>query len=100
MYAHVGYRVRDEICFYLAYNDEAGLLDFNQALDFSIRQKILPRLSGSDRRIDHVLKDLYRLFTNKEFDEALDDYEDDNEMAKYPESCNTVLEMISRFEAH
>lgn len=98
MYAHVGYRVRDEICFYLAYNEEAGLLDFNQALDFSIRQKILPRLSGSDRRIDQVLKDLYRLFTNKEFDEALNDYEHDIEMAKYPESAKKVLEMIRRLE--
>lgn len=98
MYAHVGYRVRDEICFYLAYNEEGKLLEFNQALDHCILQKILPRLSGSDSRIDRVLKDLYRLFTNKEYDEQLDVFELDFKTAKYPQSAKKVLEMIRRLE--
>ena len=98
MYAHVGYRVRDEICFYLAYNEEGKLLTFNEALDHCILQKILPRLSGSDIRIDRVLKSLYRLFTNIEYDEQLDNYERDIENAKYPQSAKKVLEMIRRLE--
>jgi len=33
MNAHVGYRVRDEICFYLAYNEQGELMSEEQALD-------------------------------------------------------------------
>lgn len=98
MYAHVGYRVRDEICIYLAYNDEADLLEFEQAMDHAILQKILPRLSGSDSRIDRVLKDLYLLFTNKVYDQSLNDFNQDLETAKYPQSAKKVLEMIRRLE--
>jgi 5-methylcytosine-specific restriction enzyme B len=31
--AHVGYRVRDEICFYLAYNEEGKLMTYENAFD-------------------------------------------------------------------
>src|SRR5690625_5038163 len=58
MHAHVGYRVRDEICFYLVYNDKANLLSFKKAFDYCILQKILPRISGSDSRVNHILRDL------------------------------------------
>lgn len=59
IHAQVGYRVRDEICFYLAHNAEAGeLLSENEALDFCYMQKILPRIAGSGDRVDKVLTDL------------------------------------------
>ena len=67
MNAHVGYRVRDEICFYLAYNEEDKLMKENEAFDHCILQKILPRITGSDSRVEQLLMELYRLFTNKEF---------------------------------
>lgn len=98
MYAHVGYRVRDEICFYLAYNEDGQLLEFSKAFDHCILQKILPRLSGSDSRIDRVLKELYLLFTNKVYDQSLNDFERDLDTAKYPQSAKKVLEMIRRLE--
>ena len=44
--AQVGYRIRDEICFYMAYNEQGKLLSFDEALDYQIYQKILPRLAG------------------------------------------------------
>lgn len=61
IHAQVGYRVRDEICFYLAHNAEAGnLLSEDEALDFCFMQKILPRIAGSGERVDNVLTELAR----------------------------------------
>lgn len=42
--AHVGYRVRDEIVFYMLNNNDAELLNYEEAFDFEIMQKILPRI--------------------------------------------------------
>lgn len=98
MYAHVGYRVRDEICFYLIYNEDANLLPFHNAFDYCILQKILPRISGSDLRVDRLLRDLYQLFTSKVYDETNDDISIDIETAKYPRSAKKVLEMLRRLE--
>lgn len=92
--AHIGYRVRDEICFYLAYNEESQLMDADLAFDHCILQKILPRIAGSDLRVEELLAGLYRLFTHKE-------YEDDHEMndfsaVRYPKSTIKVVEMLRR----
>lgn len=96
MYAHVGYRVRDEICFYLAYNQEMNLFSFEKALDYCILQKILPRISGSDSRVDQGLKNLYKIFTNREYDESEDQFYDIGKIAKYPLSAAKVAEMLRR----
>mgnify|MGYP000846289623 CR=1 FL=1 len=54
----VGYRVRDEFCFYLLYNHQWNLLPEDRAIDFQIMQKILPRLQGNHYRLEDVLKEL------------------------------------------
>jgi len=54
----VGYRVRDEFCFYLLYNKRWGLLPEGKALDFLIMQKILPRIQGSAYELEKILQDL------------------------------------------
>ncbi|MEH6989354.1 AAA family ATPase [Cytobacillus firmus] len=94
--AHIGYRVRDEICFYLAYNKEGDLMTFEEAFDHCILQKILPRLSGSDSRIDQLLRELYLLFTNAEYQE---DTQFDEQSAIYPKSARKVMEMLRRLQA-
>lgn len=98
MNAHVGYRVRDEICFYLAYNEEDQLMDYDEALDHCILQKILPRITGSDLRVERLLMELYRLFTNREFVDDLENDESDFETAKYPNSSRKVVEMLRRLK--
>ena len=92
--AQVGYRIRDEICFYMAYNEQEKLLSFDEALDYQIYQKILPRLAGSDGRTEEVLKQLYVLCANEEYDSGnnADSY------AKYPRSANKLSHMLRRFE--
>ncbi|MGH0680004.1 MrcB family domain-containing protein [Bacillus luti] len=92
--AQVGYRIRDEICFYMAYNEQGKLLSFNEALDYQIYQKILPRLAGSDGRTEEVLKQLYVLCVNEEYDSG----NSDTSYAKYPRSANKLSHMLRRFE--
>ncbi|MEW4234365.1 DUF3578 domain-containing protein [Bacillus thuringiensis] len=92
--AQVGYRIRDEICFYMAYNEQGKLLSFDEALDYQIYQKILPRLAGSDGRTEEVLKQLYVLCTNEEYDSG----NNDASYAKYPRSANKLSHMLRRFE--
>jgi MoxR-like ATPase len=94
--AHVGYRVRDEICFYMAYNEEARLLEFSEAFDHCILQKILPRIAGSDMRVDQLLKKLYVQFTNKQYEEDVDLTDQELQIAIYPKSATKVVEMLGR----
>lgn len=95
--AHIGYRVRDEISFYLAYNKEGGLLTFEEAFDHCILQKILPRLSGSDARIDQLLRELYQLFTNTAYQDD-ENASFDVESVLYPRSVRKVVEMLRRLQ--
>ncbi|MDA2144886.1 DUF3578 domain-containing protein [Bacillus paranthracis] len=92
--AQVGYRIRDEICFYMAYNEQGKLLSFDEALDYQIYQKILPRLAGSDGRTEEVLKQLYVLCANEEYDSG----NNDTSYAQYPRSANKLSHMLRRFE--
>ncbi|CAM5221040.1 Dynein-related subfamily AAA family protein OS=Ureibacillus acetophenoni OX=614649 GN=SAMN05877842_11071 PE=4 SV=1 [Ureibacillus acetophenoni] len=61
IYAQAGYRVRDEISFYMAHNkDSEMLLTETEAMDFCIMQKILPRISGTESVVRDVLLNLER----------------------------------------
>lgn len=59
----IGYRVRDEIVFYLLYNKtEGNLLPPDHAFDMAVMQKILPRIQGSSFAIRNMLLELFRFF--------------------------------------
>ena len=103
--AHVGYRVRDEVVFYLLNNKIADLLPENQAMDNEIIQKILPRIQGSSASIKNMLCDLFRVCAG--------DYEGQNTESdlgskmmtvaqkpdcKYPKSAQKIAFMVRRFE--
>lgn len=62
---HFGYRVRDEIVFYMIYADKYKLLDADEAFDICIVQKILPKISGSSDDVKDVLIDLFEEFNPK-----------------------------------
>ena len=80
--AHIGYRVRDEIVFYMLYNSKMHLLDFKDAFDNQIMQKILPRVQGSSESIKKMLEELKKLC----------------ETEKYESSLNKINFMIKRYE--
>ena len=103
--AHVGYRVRDEVVFYLLNNKAAELLSENEAIDNEIIQKILPRIQGSSASIKNMLCELFRVCAS--------DYEGQNTESdlsskmmtvaqkpdcKYPKSAQKIAFMVRRFE--
>lgn len=102
---HVGYRVRDEICFYLIYNDRYHLMNIEDALDWQLLQKILPRIQGSSQQIYKVLKDLFSLCTGCEIEnnyegaaEEAENYLSPDIKVKWPKSAWKICYMLRRFE--
>ena len=105
--AHVGYRVRDEIIFYLLNNKAAGLLDESTAMDNEILQKVLPRIQGSSASVKNMLCDLfkeiagdyeeYQTESNNTAERMLDLLRK-NDHVKYPRSAEKIAFMMRRFE--
>jgi MrcB-like, N-terminal domain/AAA domain (dynein-related subfamily) len=93
--AQVGYRVRDEICFYVIYSTKEELLTFEEAMDQSILQKILPRIFGSDERVWDILKGLYEISTSKVYNA---DVGPELDQSLYPKSTEKIIHMIRRYE--
>lgn len=92
IYAQVGYRVRDEICFYMLYNDDMKLLPEEEAFDFCVMQKILPRISGTGSTVQNLLMNLYEQFAGESYDEK----KAVSASATYPRSAKKVAEMLKR----
>ena len=68
--AHIGYRVRDEIVFYMLNNRETDLLDDKVAFDNQIMQKILPRIQGSSESIKKMLEELLKICDSEKYEAA------------------------------
>lgn len=56
----MGFRVRDTVCFYMIYNERYGLMDEEEAFDWQLLQKILPRIQGSHSSVRRVLLSLIK----------------------------------------
>jgi hypothetical protein len=107
IHSHVGFRIRDAICFYLIYNEQVGLLTNEEAFDFQLLQKILPRIQGSNRSVKRVLLQLLEIALNKRLSKG--ELEDDAselwsnvvktvESAKYPHSARKIVYMLRRLD--
>lgn len=103
--AHVGFRVRDEIVFYMLNNEKAGnLLSYEQAMDNEIMQKILPRIQGSSVAIKTLLIDVFKFCMGSGSGIDADTGNVGEQMknaalsAKYPESAKKIGYMMTRFE--
>lgn len=101
---HVGYRVRDEISFYIMNNKKADLLTFDAAFDHEIMQKILPRIQGSSVAIKDVLSELfgkcagdYTGLPGAAAYEQMNAYID-SKSCKYPNSAKKIAFMMRRYE--
>ncbi|MFZ5986803.1 MAG: McrB family protein [Bacillota bacterium] len=104
---HFGYRVRDEICFYMIYNEINTLMPFDEAIDYEILQKILPRIQGSSSHIKRLLLELFEICTDnntKNFNyqdsgvsEEMFAYLESNGV-KYKQSAYKIAFMVRRFE--
>jgi 5-methylcytosine-specific restriction enzyme B len=94
--SHFAYRVRDEVCFYMIYNEQSNLMTRETAFDYQFHQKILPRLTGNDIKTENVLKDLFRFCTNHEYDEQQVTLP--LEEARFPMSAEKLSEMIRKIQ--
>lgn len=102
-----GYRIRDEIIFYTLYSIKESLMSFDMAMDYAIKQKILPRIQGSNLSIKSVLIELFKIFINNTSSQY-DPYANDNyekmhnyiksNNVKYPLCAEKICSMIRRHE--
>ena len=105
--AHVGYRVRDEIVFYLLNNKKYDLLPEDQAMDNELMQKILPRIQGSSLSVKTMLCELFKLCAgdydgyqvqnDNVSDKMSKALRDTNRKIKYRHSAEKIELMIRRF---
>lgn len=99
---HFGYRVRDEIVFYMLENKINNLLDENLAFDYQIMQKVLPTITGSDRVIKEILIDLYNYCNpSKKISDEIDYIkhgQEGLETALYVKSASKILMMLRGYE--
>jgi hypothetical protein len=92
--AHFGYRVRDEVCFYMIYTNEGQLMSFDEAFDYQLLQKVLPRLTGNDLKTEDALKKLFRFCTRHEWtDEDVEAIVTD---ARFSKSARKLSNMIPK----
>lgn len=105
--AHVGYRVRDEIVFYMLNNKlEGNLLSHNEAFDNEIMQKILPRIQGSSASVRDMLCELFKICAADQNQKTGDtDSEkmrkvlsDTSITCRYRKSAEKLELMVRRFE--
>jgi energy-coupling factor transporter ATP-binding protein EcfA2 len=102
----VGYRIRDEINFYIVEALDKELLDYNTAFDKEILQKVLPRIQGSSAIIKEILLELFDFFTGANYSSENGQlaariwnyYQANQESFKYPESAEKIAYMLRRFE--
>ena len=101
---HFGYRVRNEIVFYMLENKLANLLDEDMAFDYQIMQKILPTIIGSDVYIEEILIKLFKICTgfnleNKQnyIKEAESVIKNESEKCRYPKSATKILQMLKGY---
>ena len=66
--AHIGYRIRDEIVFYMLNNRKIGLMSENEAFDDQLMQKILPRIQGSSESIKGMLEELMKICDGEKYE--------------------------------
>lgn len=102
---HVGYRVRDEITFYMTNNKNAdNLISETAAFDNQIMQKILPRIQGSSSAIKEVLVEMFQkcagdysgLTGSNTYEQMMNCI--DTKECKYPNSAKKIAFMVRRFE--
>lgn len=97
--------MRDEIIFYMLYNEELGLLSEKEAFDNQIMQKVLPRIQGSSELTANILRDLFKIcagsFTGKNGQNdgcKMENYLAENAPTDYPKSAEKICKMLRRYE--
>lgn len=102
---HFGYRVRDEIVFYMLNRKLADILSEDEAFDNEIMQKILPRIQGSGIAVKDMLCRLFSEVCAGKYD-GMNGSSDSEQMKDYItkhdctfiKSAEKIRFMVRRFE--
>lgn len=97
---HFGYRVRDEIVYYCIYALKENLFTKEEAMDYCMVQKILPKIGGSDEDTLDLLLDLYNYMTNEDKDYTREEAYNNVSMKindKYKLTNKKISIMVRRF---
>ncbi len=95
------YRVRDEIAFYLLNSVEVeDILSWEEAFDYQVMQKILPRIQGSALSINHLLINLINHFMGIDKFETKMHYEEDikKELQEYIATNPKYIRTLSKLD--
>ncbi|REJ07737.1 McrB family protein [Halobacillus trueperi] len=95
---HFGYRIRDEICFYMIYNQLGQLMTPKEAFDRQLLQKVLPKINGSDFATAEIIEELFTYCTGQALDMV--NYEQAIEHAHFPKSAEKLAIMYKNQEQH
>ena len=104
--AHVGYRVRDEIVFYMLNNKKENLIPQAEAMDYELMQKILPRIQGSSMTVKNMLCEMFKHCAG-DYDGYQIDADDVSAKmltvikkteCKYRQSAEKIAFMVRRYE--
>lgn len=106
IHSHVGFRIRDAVCFYMIYNDRFALLSKEAAFDMQLLQKILPRIQGSNSSVKKALLQLMQVAQDRSL--PITEYMEDASKlylspetlaaSKYPQSARKIAFMLRRLE--
>ena len=101
---HFGFRVRDEIVFYMIYASKNNIMDFDKALDYCIVQKILPKISGSNGEVFEILVKVFNMLNNTKIDvsgyleqKQINEMMQQSRCSQYKLSNEKLVYMIRRF---
>lgn len=101
---HFGFRVRDEVVFYMIYATKNNIMDFDNALDYCIVQKILPKISGSNGDVLEILVKVFNMLNETKFDatgyldeKQINEMMQQGKISKYKLSSEKLVYMIRRF---
>lgn len=101
---HFGFRVRDEIVFYMIYASKNNIMDFDKALDYCIVQKILPKISGSNGEVFEVLVKVFNMLNNTKIyvsgyleQKQINEMMQQSRCSQYKLSSEKLVYMIRRF---
>ncbi|MZQ80682.1 DUF3578 domain-containing protein [Paenibacillus sp. 5J-6] len=106
IHSHVGFRIRDAVCFYMIYNERFALLSKEAAFDMQLLQKILPRIQGSNLSVKKALLQLMQVAQERSLPIA-EYMEDASKLylsyealaaSKYPQSARKIAFMLRRLE--
>lgn len=101
---HFGYRVANEVSAYIKHakefcKDSPGYLD--TALDFQLVQKILPKLSGSQSRLEAPVQKLLALLTGHDSDAAMVQLlREDAQGTRFPRAVKKLQRMAGALSAY